>query len=154
MFIYRGSLMLFSVVRKSVALLLFFSALNVSADEQASITVKLPLGAAFISNVSYASANIADSEYKTLAVGKSATQSLNTGDLVLVDTWQTLDAHQCDYFQVIGTGDASISYTGAAWKPKHEIDSDETVKLVFQSRTNLFHSCDNPALVKDTFLNN
>ena len=155
--------MLYSVAKKGAALLLFVSAFSVFADSSdfsdsvdgdANVTVTLPFGAAFISYVSYASDKVAASEYKTLAVGKSTTQALNEGDLVLVDTLQTLDAHQCDYFKVIGSGDASISYTGAAWKPKHKIDSDETVQLFFQSHTNLFHSCDAPALIQDRFLNN
>ncbi|WP_211824885.1 hypothetical protein [Kistimonas asteriae] len=140
--------------KKTLMLFMLLSTFNVYADEQANVTVKLPLGAAFISYVSYASQNVPADYTKTMLVGSSDSQTLKLGDIVLVDTLASLSDHKCDYFQVVNEGNVTVSYTGASFYPVYSFDNASVLNLVHQSGTNFFKSCSRPALLKDSLYAN
>ncbi|GAA4651974.1 hypothetical protein GCM10023116_42580 [Kistimonas scapharcae] len=132
--------MLFSMLRKGIVFFLLLLSINSYSDQQSNVTVKLPFGAAFISYVNYASDNASVDDWKTLTVGRSATQALNVGDLVLVATLMEPGLYRCDYFKVLGEDDVTIRYTGVAWDPTYAIDNEEMLKLFY--RTSDVRSCD------------
>ncbi len=146
--------MLNSIAKKSAVLLLFLLACNINANEQATVTVKLPLGAAFISYVSYASQNVPADYSKTMAVGRSHSQTLDLGDVILVDTLSTLSEHTCHYFQVVNGGEVTLKYTGASMYPVYNLDNVNVLNLVHQSMTSFFKACDRPDLIRDELYKN
>ena len=146
--------MLISNYKKIFSLFLLFLMSNVHAEEQANVTVKLPLGAAFISYVSYASKNVPADYSKTMVVGSSDSKTLNLGDVILVDTLSTLSEHTCHYFQVVNEGDVTIKYTGASMYPVYTLDSINVLNLVHQNMTSFFISCKRPDLIRDELYSN
>ncbi len=143
-----------NLIAKKSAILLFLLACNINANEQATVTVKLPLGASFISYVSYASQNVPADYSKTMAVGSSHSQILNLGDVILVDTLSTLSEHTCHYFQVVNGGDVTLKYTGASMYPVYNLDSVNVLNLAHQSMTSFFKSCDRPDMIRDELYHN
>ena len=141
-----------STFSKGLLFCLILLSSTVFAYKKSSVTISLPLGAAFISYVSFASVGIEASEFTTLSVGRSLTEALDVGDFILVDTLYGFfaDQHRCDYFMLTEKGDVLIEYTGVAWAPKYVIDNDN-LKLVHRYSTIGWGQCDDPDVIKETY---
>lgn len=133
---------------------MLLSVFNVQADDRANVTVNPPQGFVIASKVSYASQNVPSMYGKILFVlgdNKEDSHILNIGDIILIDTFLDFDEHICDYFQVAGSGSATINYTNLVSdnEPAYKLDNENVLNLVYHKKIGFNMLCIHPVQLKE-----